>query len=231
MTLFHNKYRAETIRKKGWDYARGGKYFITICTKNHICCFGDVLDGKMILNELGLIADLFWREIPQHFENIWLDQFIVMPDHIHGIIGIKRLKNEIETNNVDDDKHDDKHDGKHTTNQKNFIKNEIMSKISPKPGSIHAIIRSFKSACTKKYNELGLQWIGWQARYYDEIIANTNRLNQIRNYIIDNPANYGKKIINFKQSIFYFPHLPQFCIFYKIGMRRNNAYYKSIISI
>src|SRR3989339_1224349 len=145
MTLFGNKYRAETTRKKGWDYARGGKYFITICTKNHICCFGDVLDGKMILNEIGLIADLFWREIPQHFENIWLDQFIVMPNHIHGIIGIKRLKPEIESNGVDvcpdivcpvDTLHatylnDDKHNTKHTTNHENFIKNEIMAKISP----------------------------------------------------------------------------------------------------
>jgi len=84
--LFRNKYRIESTRYRGYDYSSPGKYFITICTKNKIRYFGKIENRKMILSELGIIAEKFWREIPGHFPNIKLDEFIIMPDHIHGIL-------------------------------------------------------------------------------------------------------------------------------------------------
>ena len=90
MEKFKDKYRIESARMPGWDYSRGGKYCITICTKNRICCFGDVTDGKMGLNDMGKIANDLWLEIPEHFDDTYLDEHIVMPNHIHGIVVIKR---------------------------------------------------------------------------------------------------------------------------------------------
>ncbi|MBI4647653.1 MAG: hypothetical protein HY738_13965 [Bacteroidia bacterium] len=88
---FQNKYRIQSTRMPGWDYSRGGKYYVTICTKNHDCYFGNVIDGKMRLNEMGIITDEFWREIPKHFPHTWLDEYVVMPNHVHGIVVMKRL--------------------------------------------------------------------------------------------------------------------------------------------
>src|SRR5664280_555297 len=89
-SLFRNKYRIESTRYRGYDYSSPGKYFITICTKNRKPYFGEVENGKMGLSELGIIAKKFWKEIPGHFPNIKLDEFIIMPDHIHGILIINQ---------------------------------------------------------------------------------------------------------------------------------------------
>ena len=74
----------------GWDYALGGKYFITICTKKMICCFGEIVNGEMMLNEMGEIVNKYWWEIPNGFPNTYLDEFQIMPNHIHGIIVMRR---------------------------------------------------------------------------------------------------------------------------------------------
>lgn len=86
MSLYKNKYRIESSRLKKWDYSAPGHYFITICTKDRKCLFGNVTRGKMILSEMGKIAEQYWREIPDHFNHVKLDEFVVMPNHIHGII-------------------------------------------------------------------------------------------------------------------------------------------------
>lgn len=81
-----NIHHRRSIRLKGYDYAQAGLYFITICCQNRACLFGDVVDGKMILNDAGKIANDCWLEIPNHFPNEVLHEYIVMPNHIHGII-------------------------------------------------------------------------------------------------------------------------------------------------
>ena len=90
--LFMNKYRIGSKRLKGFDYSSPGKYFITICIKNKITYFGKIENEEMILSELGEIAEKFWLEIPDHFPSIELDEFIIMPDHMHGIIIIRQSK-------------------------------------------------------------------------------------------------------------------------------------------
>ena len=81
-----DKHHRRSIRLQGYDYSQPGIYFITICTKNHECLFGEILNGEMRLNDFGKIAHQCWLEIPNHFPHIQLDEFVIMPDHIHGII-------------------------------------------------------------------------------------------------------------------------------------------------
>src|SRR5579884_3843049 len=88
MTLFRNKYRIETIRRTDWNYAASGCYFVTICNKNKRCYFGRIVDAQMDFSALGKCAEACWREIPSHHKNVTLDEYIVMPNHVHGIIVI-----------------------------------------------------------------------------------------------------------------------------------------------
>lgn len=89
-SLYRNKYRIESARCPNYDYTSPGKYFITICTKNKIPYLGKILNGRMILSKTGIIVNNFWLAIPSHCPHITLDEFIIMPDHLHGIIIINR---------------------------------------------------------------------------------------------------------------------------------------------
>ena len=91
MKKFNNKYRIPSARLQNWDYGNNGAYFITICTKNRICFFGEGLHEKI---ETGIIAEKIWFEIPKHFPFVELDRFVVMPNHIHGIIIINKTKSD-----------------------------------------------------------------------------------------------------------------------------------------
>jgi len=84
-----NKYRIPSNRLQGWDYGNNGIYFITICTANRECFFGEVINGEMQLNELGRIANKLWLEIPKKFSFIELGEFVIMPNHIHGLLNVE----------------------------------------------------------------------------------------------------------------------------------------------
>ena len=94
MKKYNNKYRIETTRLKNWDYGWNGAYFITICTKNRIHYFGEIKNQKMQLSGIGKMAEKYWHEIPAHFPFVKLDAFIVMPNHIHGIIIIDKTNSD-----------------------------------------------------------------------------------------------------------------------------------------
>ena len=83
-TLHHRR----SIRLKGYDYSQAGLYFVTICVQNHQCIFGQIKNGEMMLNENGQIVQMVWNELPQHYNHIELGEFVIMPNHIHGIIVI-----------------------------------------------------------------------------------------------------------------------------------------------
>lgn len=87
---FQNKYRVETTRLRSWNYGWNGAYFVTICTKNREFFFGEISNQQMNLSEIGEIADLCWKEIPNHFPFVELGEFVVMPNHLHGIIIIDK---------------------------------------------------------------------------------------------------------------------------------------------
>ena len=88
--LFANKYRVKSTRLPHWDYSSPWWYYVTICVKDGVCRFGNVVDGKMKLSRVGEIAEKYWQKIPEHFDNVSLDEFIAMPNHIHGIVIIER---------------------------------------------------------------------------------------------------------------------------------------------
>ena len=83
-----NKHHRRSIRLKGFDYTREAAYFVTICTQNQACLFGEIVNGQMCLNDVGEVADICWRAIPEHFPRVVLDAFVIMPNHVHGIIWI-----------------------------------------------------------------------------------------------------------------------------------------------
>jgi REP element-mobilizing transposase RayT len=157
-----------SIRLKDYDYTQQGAYFVTICTKAKQCIFGNIKEGKMQLNALGSIADRCWQEIPKHFSHTALDCFIIMPNHLHGILWIIEF------------------------NQNQQISRQFGNIVS---GSLSSILRSYKSAVTKQINEIcdtkGISLV-WQSNYYEEIIRDEQALEQIRKYIIYNPLNWDR---------------------------------------
>lgn len=88
MTLYQNKYRVETTRLKDWDCSWPGWYFVTICIKDKRRLFGEVIDCMMQLSALGDLVQRHWLAVPSHYSNIWIDDFVVMPNHFHGIVQI-----------------------------------------------------------------------------------------------------------------------------------------------
>lgn len=89
MSKFKKQYRIESSRASWWNYADGGTYFITICTKNKEHFFGEIKNNKMELSHYGVLANVFWHEIKNHTKNVELGAFVVMPNHIHGILKLK----------------------------------------------------------------------------------------------------------------------------------------------
>ena len=187
---YQNKYRIASARMKNYDYASNGAYFVTIVTKNREHFFGNIVDGKMVLNEIGEIVCDEWSKTPKIRPdmNLTMVEFVVMPNHIHGIIYIG--ENEFNTNSVARGCRDAMH-GVSTTN------NEYKNKFEPQRKNLSSIIRGFKSAVTINVRLLGAMNrvstdFAWQPRFHDRIIRNENELNRIRNYIVKNPEMWGR---------------------------------------
>ncbi len=206
---FRNKYRIASTRLQHWDYANEGIYFITICTKDRVHYFGEVENGKMVLSNVGVIADLLWYEIKNHAHGIELGEFVVMPNHIHGIL----LLDGENGNNVNDN-------GNNVGNGDNGMDNvgathtvETTHALSLQPdqphhqpdqppktigqqrfqnqgkNSVSSIIGGYKSAITKHANRLGLEF-EWQSRFHDHIIRDPKSFDTITDYIFTNPLKW-----------------------------------------
>lgn len=168
--LFKNKYRIKSIRLQNWDYSSEGFYFITICTYKRMPYFGEIINGKMKLSEIGVVVQKYWHEIPMHYKNILLDEFTIMPNHIHGVL-IVNFKMPVETCH-----------GMSLPSTNAFSK--------PISGSISIIINQFKSAVKRHCNRNNHPNFQWQSRFYESIIRNEEQLNNVRNYIIQNPIKW-----------------------------------------
>ncbi len=157
------------FRYQGYDYSQDGYYFVTICTKNRKFYFGLVVNEKNNLSDIGKIVEQYRQKIPEHFPFVKLDEFIVMPNHIHGIIIIKNNMT-IGTQNLA------------------FLQ-EYQNKFGPQSKNLSSIIRGFKIGVTKSVRDNNLEF-NWQSRFHDRIIRNDDELNNIRQYIIDNPIKW-----------------------------------------
>ncbi len=157
-----------SIRLRHYDYDNYRAYFVTICTHQKQCIFGERLQRNMRLSNLGAIAYNYWLKIPQHFSHVTLDIFVIMPNHIHGIVWLN-------------------HEQKQSTSKRKF--GDIVA------GSLSSIIRSYKAAVTKEINlmcgQKGTSLV-WQRNYYEHIIRDEKALQNIRKYIQDNPLNWDK---------------------------------------
>jgi putative transposase len=177
---YSNEFGRKSIRLKHYDYRSNGYYFVTICTYEKICYFGNIENQRVNLSSLGKIAKKFWLEIPEHFNSVEIDHFVIMPNHIHGIVVINREFENYPKNMV----------GKlheYSPQQNEYDLPKIMSDLSPKKGSLSSIIRSYKSAVTR-WNKLNnYDNFRWQSRFYEHIIRDDESLNNIREYIINNP--------------------------------------------
>ncbi len=159
-----------SLRLKGYDYSGAGFYFVTVCTKNRGCVLGEVIDGRMAINGSGNIVKKCWEWLAQQFPYVRLDEWVIMPDHLHGIIfvgaGLAPAPHDVHW---------------------------ATARVAP---TIGEIIGSFKSLCVVEWlkyitrnniNEIGKIW---QRNYFERIIRNKKELNQKRQYIRNNPLKH-----------------------------------------
>jgi REP element-mobilizing transposase RayT len=180
--------KRKSIRLPDYDYSSAGYYFITVCCRNRENYFGDISNGKMVLSEIGKKASDFWLEIPVHFNHVKLDDFIIMPNHIHGILfldysdaGTRHGVSLQSTNhhNIAGSCHG------MTLYQKNI---NLFSK--PVKNSVSVIINQYKSTLKRWCNKNNFRSFQWQSRFHDHILFNENSIERAREYIRLNPGNW-----------------------------------------
>ncbi len=184
MTNESGKYHRRSIRLKGYDYTQAGAYFVTICTQDHKCMFGEILDGEIHLDDVGQLIQSIWITLPERFPDVELDQYTIMPNHLHGIITLAgtgfTAHQDTYTSRVPD-----------RFEQQMYTKSQ--SNLSPALGEI---IRTFKAITAYRIHAAGATDFAWQRNYHEHIARKEGNLNGIRQYIIDNP-------IRWKEDEFY----------------------------
>lgn len=158
--------RKKQYRYKGYDYSQNGYYFVTICTKDREMFFGDIENSKMELSEIGLVVKKFWQEIPERFPVASLDECVLMPNHLHGIIVINNRRN---------------------------VPRHVPTRQGVQPlvkNSLSSIINHFKGNVKRYCNKNNLEYFSWQSRFHDRIIRDEEELNRIREYVRNNPSRW-----------------------------------------
>ena len=158
-----SKFHRRSIRLPEYDYSKTGAYFVTICSFNKELVFGKIVDGRCVLSKIGNIAAKHLEEVPNHFDNVFVDEYVIMPNHIHIIITIVGVQN-FES-----------------------LRHEYQ-KIIPK--SIGSIVRSYKASVKKWCNENDYKKFKWQRNYFEHIIRNQEDHFRIKEYIQNNPLKW-----------------------------------------
>jgi putative transposase len=161
------------LRLKDYDYRNDNAYFVTVCVKEHKKILGTINKQNVILNEFGKIVDASWTDLTNHYKNILLGEYIVMPNHFHGILIID--------NNLG-------------------LRADLNSAPTQRCHGLPEFIRAFKSFSTRKIKSINNAFsMVWQRGYYDRIIRNENELQKIQEYIINNPINWDEDEYNPKK--------------------------------
>ena len=181
---FRNKYRIKSTRLRHWDYRDSGYYYITICTYNREPLFGQIIEGKMAANPLGKIVENEWTYTAKKRLAIRLDEFVVMPNHFHAIVGLGDAGHGFGANR------DRCRDVMRGDVLRGDIARNVSTGVSPRAGSLSVIVRAFKSAASKQIHENGYSGKIWQERFHDRVIRNEQELRLIRAYIQNNPMNW-----------------------------------------
>jgi len=179
MTYDSQIHRRRSIRLRGYDYSQEGGYFVTICTKDRACLFGTIVENKMQLNEAGRFVDDCWKQIPTHFPRVILDEYKIMPNHVHGIIMIEGNVGVQNLEPLQKSLREPTHEP-----PENKFQHII-------PNSIGSIVRGFKIGVTKWFRQNTQVHVVWQRNFYEHIIRNDVSLNRIREYIMYNPIRWA----------------------------------------
>jgi REP element-mobilizing transposase RayT len=169
-----NERNRHSVRLPDYDYSQPGAYFVTICTKDRRNLFGGVVNEEMCLSRFGGVVKACWEDLPRHFAEVDVNEFVVMPNYIHGIVVLV--------------------DGMGTACRAHTTERYAR----PVTGSLPTIIRSFKSAATKRINEIRRtpgQPV-WQRNYYEHVVRTEEEMNRIREYIAGNPATWHDDVEN-----------------------------------
>ena len=166
-------HRRRSLRLPRFDYTQQGAYFVTICTRNRACLLGDIVEGRMHLSEAGRLAQVAWEDLPHHYPHVQIDVWVIMPNHMHGIVILA------EAQATEDD-----------------MPVDVGAGLKPAPTrhGLPEILRAFKTFSARRINALH-NTVGtpfWQRNYYEHIIRNEAALNRIRQYIADNPARWAE---------------------------------------
>jgi len=171
MAVERTRPKRRSIRLRGYDYGQPGPYFVTICTRKRECTLGTIRDGEIALSMAGKVVAACWRAIPDHFHHVCLDEFVVMPNHVHGILQV----------------------GRRGTPWR--APTEAFGR--PVRGSLPTVIRAFKASATKiliraKHRKEFL----WQRGYYEHVVRDEEELARVREYIADNPMKWDEDVDN-----------------------------------
>jgi REP element-mobilizing transposase RayT len=172
VSLNKGRYRIESTRLKDWDYTAAGYYYITICTKERIHFFGSIEAGEMRLSPVGEIVAEEWQKTPHIRPNVELDAWVIMPNHLHSIIILKTFTDDLET-------------PRQVVSSRRGVSTTVW-----KPHSLGFIINQIKSICTKRIHTAGYGEFAWQSNYYEHIIRDEIALQEIRQYILQNPLTW-----------------------------------------
>jgi len=200
MTYDPKIHHRRSIRLKGYDYSQNGAYFITLCAQDRRPIFGKIVNGEMQLSPFGVIVRDEWLKTSEMRKNIEMDEFVVMPNHFHGIIVI-------DDGDIRRDAMHRVQDKEESTGTQDFSTGTLQRAPTSAPtverfgkptsNTIPTIIRGFKAAVTKQINTIQIN-SGvynmperiWQKNYYEHVIRNEISLNKIREYIMSNPLNW-----------------------------------------
>lgn len=198
MTYELKKHHRRSIRLREWNYSRSGAYFVTVCTQDRKCLFGDIINAEIVLNESGKMIWKWWNEVNNKFQYVQTDEVIVMPNHFHGIIFI------------------DENTSVGAALCGRPIEHQQPDQIKGQPHrvaptSLFDIMDWFKTMTTngyiqgvKKYKWEPFPGKLWQRNYFDRIIRNETELNKIREYILNNPLKWEldkENPMNWEQEI------------------------------
>jgi len=177
MTYDPDRHHRRSIRLKDYDYTRPGAYFVTICTYRRECILGKIVNGEMRMNEYGEVVRRCWADLPGHYTNAMLDAFVIMPNHIHGIIVLTDVVGA----------------GLQTCPYKSPSEAPIKSQ---KCHALPEIVRGFKTFSARRVNERrggpGIRL--WQRNYYEHIIRNEKEWLSIQEYIQHNPVKWEEDV-------------------------------------
>jgi REP-associated tyrosine transposase len=180
-------YRRRSVRLQGYDYAQDGAYFVTICTANRACLFGQIVDGELRLDAFGEAVQRLWEDMPAHHRGVELDAFVVMPNHIHGIVVFAYDEGEagLATTGAQETRRADEA-GLATTTTTGAVR-------ARRKRTLGTVVAGFKSAVSReaRAGRIPAPVSLWQQGYYEHIIRSEAALDRIREYIANNPAKWA----------------------------------------